>query len=498
MKRILLLLFLVLLLVGVAEARDRDRDSDRGGTICPIPGGNARAYGITDTTGLLGIYDPQNYADTSALKDGLFSTNNLDLQQATAGNQPTTPVVSGYKVWDFDGDDYLQQEEIDDETGMTLLPTAALYDLTDAGAAMQLPSASLATASGSRTHVAVWKDSTPKVIAYGYIGEVDAAESLGLEIIGAVNFTSGWTASTTATINDADTFTTTAAGNCYKADILEVGALYRVVVLFSTTAASVGVGSINDAISASSTVVITSGVTAYFVAAYDNFTIRNSSAGETSVTSITLKKVTNLGTSAAHIYSTVSGVTRGWTYKDATATINTPATLEVYKSDWAMTGDQTHILIVKPDDGQPASASMLVSKSTNVAGNKALIFYILSTGVLRLELSEDGTNAETVVTDSAQFSNGAQTSFKLVAFAVNKTSGSAAIYVNGESKPITSTITSGSAYDSHAGLMVGATGAGSYFFSGQISLYISFSRVLSAGEITAIYNSCVVRKKLAQ
>lgn len=487
---------------------------------CIVPGSMLKDYGIANPSGLLGIFDFANDTNTSSTKNATFSTNALKLYQGTADNQ-STAVNDPYKVEDFDGsNDFLPQEIIDDQTGMTLLPTAATFDLTATGAAMQLPDASLATASGNRRYTAVWKDATPKIIAYGYIGEADAAESLGAELVVSGDAESGgvtgWSSESSSGVTisilspysgtshwrvnsnnvgnnfSAKSFSGLTAGNIYKISCYSklVGGASYSVKIYGTLWTSLKTSETFTNAEYTQTVL-------YFVAttttAYVGF------GGPTNaviyVDDISVTPVTNLGTSAAHIYTTLSGVTRGWTYKDATAAVNSPTALEVYRSDFNLLGNQTHILLVKPDDGQPAAIQYLAGRMSGTSGRYSGALRIATDGKLAFAHSADGSTLLAPATTAAVFTNGAQEKYKLVA-AVHD-SPATAFYVDGL-RVASSGVFSATLFDTPDALMVGARDSitPGLHFSGRIALYIVFNRALSASEIAAIANSCTVQKRL--
>lgn len=197
------------------------------------------------------------------------------------------------------------------------------------------------------------------------------------------------------------------------------------------------------------------------------------------------------------VYTTRALTTTGWNVTNPAT--KTPSTYAVYRSDFNLLGDQTHILLVKPDDGQPAEQDILVSKWSGTVGQYANYLAIDTDGKLHIYVSRDGgaTNKFEQRTNAAVFADGAQNKYILVA-ATYDSSGSVAIYVDGILIP--STITGSfqsSVFDTPAPLMLGARASGTQMlYSGRVGLYIPFARALSAAENAAIANSCTVQKRL--
>lgn len=109
----------------------------------------------------------------------------------------------------------------------------------------------------------------------------------GADILAGWDFTVGWTA-TSATINDSNTFTSTSSGGLYKNIGLIAGKLYKVTIAGSS---SVTVGLRNSAGAGINTIGDGFG-TYYFIAVDASIYVRNSAAGTTDITTITIQEVT--------------------------------------------------------------------------------------------------------------------------------------------------------------------------------------------------------------
>ncbi|MBU2249228.1 MAG: hypothetical protein KKD77_20945, partial [Gammaproteobacteria bacterium] len=200
-----------------------------------------------------------------------------------------------------------------------------------------------------------------------------------------------------------------------------------------------------------------------------------------------VQKVTSFGTTGIKLYNAVSGGAQSLVGNSSLAP-NAITSLEVYKvigSD-NLTGDQTHILVLKPTDGQPATAEMFCSRYKTAGNLRSIAFYLQTDGKLYLVMSTNGSwNNNFVETNAAVFSNGAQTLYKFIAF--SKAAASAAIYVEGAAVAATTGVggVPATLYDVSFPLMLGANEEGGYF-NGQIALYLCFTRALSAAEIQRI------------
>ena len=158
------------------------------------------------------------------------------------------------------------------------------------------------------THLVEIYDSTGKAIT-GVLGVQGTEETLGSELLAGWDFTSGWSLGAGTTINDADTFTTTGSGGVAKSTLLTGGAVYKTGMVFTSTASTVAVGSINPNKTATSWVSILTGVTAYFSASYPDLYLTNRVAGTTDVVTVALQQVLTPSTSGCTIVSAKGGAT---------------------------------------------------------------------------------------------------------------------------------------------------------------------------------------------
>lgn len=116
-----------------------------------------------------------------------------------------------------------------------------------------------------------------------------AEARLGTNLIPTIDFTSGWTPGGGVTINDSDTFTSTDFGGVYKASITP-GLSYRITVTGTTTASSFTIRMADNTNGIVGTIIGTNSGTYNFTAVTNatNIYIRNSSAGETTITALTI------------------------------------------------------------------------------------------------------------------------------------------------------------------------------------------------------------------
>lgn len=461
--------------------------------------------------GLVLAVHPSGSSDQTMV-DSSGHGNHLD-QPVVANQAAIGSAVAGRKAFVFNGTtDYVPQEEIDDETGMTLLPDGPLYILADGSAASQLPGTATDYISTPATHYIVWKDSAGDAIAWGYPRVQDAALSntdIVVDDMSADN-TAQWSKAGSTLTFDTDHYVIGRLGadtspEIYNAGILNpaftTGKLYRMSVdVRDGTASGAGgyltiytVGITPVARKYFTTTADWQTVTFYHLAkansdysgvngddfgAGDNIHLRNFKQEE----------ITNLGTTAAHIFSTPTGATQNWT-GTGSGDVNDPSTLEIYKVLWSnnLTADQSHVIVYEPDDGQPAASQPLFAKDSNAAGTYGIVAYLEDTGKLRIYETEDGTNLESVVTDAAVYADGVQTSFSMDAFVIDKTNGTGAIYHNGSSVASTETVTAGTIFDTYRPFEIGSRNTGSYL-SGKVVIHMIFDgRTLTAAEVQRIY-----------
>ncbi len=449
--------------------------------------------------------DARSYGDTQNWLNLLGQgRGQSSIEQKTGANQPD--LASTYRT--FNGTtDFMQEVEIDDETGVTshqlaTVATGARY------LGVGVDWSPYATESGTRAYRAVWH-STGKV-AWAYIGGADSAEAFGANMYDAgkgvfTATTESWEKSANATLaNDAGRLKVTAAvGNSnawidlkdakdLDADLV-VGTTYKFTFTTETDEGTI-VYKIRD---------VVNGVTAWTKTASYNgspttieaiFTATHATGMEFQLAGVdaadqvwidntTIEPVTAFGTTAVKLYNAKTGGAQtlvGDTGIDA----NAITALEIYKTDLAITGDMTVLMWVKPDDGQPGTAETLMNKSTqsNVDGFR---FSIAATG--KVEFREQ-SNVE--LTDSAVWANGAASAFNQVGFVYDTSGPSVVIYDDGSVAASSTTVgaISSALLDVANAMLVGAFAAPQRFFNGQIGVVMIFNRALSAAEIQNIFN----------
>lgn len=162
------------------------------------------------------------------------------------------------------------------------------------------------TDAGSTPYIAEFEDSAGKK-ATAYLGAVGGGETLGSELSTA--FTSGWLTTANASITDADTFVTTASGyGILKNTIGSSGSIYKCVISGPSNCVPY-MSSVNprSAFLANGTEYLTY-VTSLF--GDTNFYLRNTLAGTSDVTALSLKIMTNVPATGLHLMSTKNGTTR--------------------------------------------------------------------------------------------------------------------------------------------------------------------------------------------
>jgi hypothetical protein len=178
----------------------------------------------------------------------------------------------------------------------------ALYaDLTTANA-FAAPADLSAYQDGN--HILWANDGTNTLMAW-ISATAPGGETLGADIFSGFNFTSGWTKNTgSETIIDANSFSTTAAGGLQK-NVMTVGSLYKLVFARATTATLAD--AYNGATPGTRIVFGTGSGTFYSTAREVTFFLRNSTAGQTDVSTMELYNVTDCAATGALLLSTKGG-----------------------------------------------------------------------------------------------------------------------------------------------------------------------------------------------
>ena len=163
----------------------------------------------------------------------------------------------------------------------------------------------------------VIKDSAGKK-ASAWIKAAGTGETL-TDLIAEWDLTSGWATFAAATINDADTFTTAGPGGVRKDISGAAGASVKLTASYTTTASGVGLMNYGN-----STTYLSSFVTGGYRTLVDatGIYLRNASAGQTDITSMSIEQVLTPSSSGATIVSAKGGATENFAYKDASFTYN--------------------------------------------------------------------------------------------------------------------------------------------------------------------------------
>ena len=166
--------------------------------------------------------------------------------------------------------------------------------------------------------------------AYGYIGAAEGGEALGSELLSGWDFTSGW-GTTNATINDADTYTlTAAAGYIKRAGLLTVNKQYKAVTAWTVSS---GNNKILDGAGGTAYLESPTGGTGYGVAKDAMLLLRGVDNGAVvDVSSLSIKEVTSSDITAVTIYKSTALSTEGWASIQSGFDPNAISTFEVYNT----------------------------------------------------------------------------------------------------------------------------------------------------------------------
>ena len=163
-------------------------------------------------------------------------------------------------------------------------------------------------------------DSTGKKLV-GYIKAAGTGETYN-DVLAGWDFTSGWINHSKATINDANTFTTTSAGGIIKNDVFTELACYRANFTANVSSDSVRLlgYSISLGTGAGSGLSVTQPVVNFYNTTAPSFTsylLRNNDAATTDVTSLKAEQVLTPSATGVTITSTADGSTYNWASKEA-------------------------------------------------------------------------------------------------------------------------------------------------------------------------------------
>ena len=151
----------------------------------------------------------------------------------------------------------------------------------------------------------------------GYIKAAGTGETYN-DVLAGWDFTSGWINYSKATINDADTFTTTSAGGVIKNDVFTELACYRANFTANVSSGSdaklIGY-SVSLGTGSGSGLSETQPVVNFYYTTAPSFTsclLRNNAAATTDVTSLKVEQVLTPSATGVTITSTPDGSTYNW------------------------------------------------------------------------------------------------------------------------------------------------------------------------------------------
>lgn len=217
----------------------------------------------------------------------------------------------------------------------------------------------------------------------------------------------------------------------------------------------------------------TNGTTVYFDSAY-------------------IKPVLSPGTSGASIFNSQDCTTGGSVWQTSGFNPNDVDRIIAYPADLNLTGDQTWIVLLRPDDGQPSSGEAILGKYESTLDERSLLLWQRTDGKLWHYVSYDGDAAQYEATDNAVFSDGTQNSYTMIAV-VYSDNDSITLFNNGSSVPSTlSGALSSSLFDSPTLFSLGtyyANRNAAGHLAGRISAVIVFPTALTADQIKNIWEA---------
>jgi len=172
--------------------------------------------------------------------------------------------------------------------------------------------------------IEIWSGSTLWASAW-VSGTAPGGEDIsGGDLLAGWNLTSGWTAGANCTIDDSNSFTTSAGGwGPTKVIYLTIGALYKLTnVMTANCVPYLGNGVGRVAFENSTTSYRT------FSGSDGNLYLRNTNAGTTDITSMATWRALSPASTGALLLSS-NGGSRGWAYKHASFNPNAAVTLRI-------------------------------------------------------------------------------------------------------------------------------------------------------------------------
>lgn len=188
------------------------------------------------------------------------------------------------------------------------------------------------------------------------------------------------------------------------------------------------------------------------------------------------------------------GVPSNVVYNNGIATFNGTSSIIDYSSGLKFPRTGSVRIRFRINDGIPTITNTLISKYNTVGNNREINLNIVSAdGKLRLNTSSDGTSGagfSATLSTSAILPDGNQTKFSeiIVTYTLG---GQALFYLNGVSVAKDSTAVASSFFNSTAVFTIGARRDASAleFFSGDMELVEIYNTVLTATEVSLLYNN---------
>lgn len=169
---------------------------------------------------------------------------------------------------------------------------------------------------------------------------------------------------------------------------------------------------------------------------------------------------------------------------------DTSTALTITSASWMTpSGSFTVCGWVKPADGQTANNQTIIGRWDTVGNNRSFALEIDSSGKAVFRFSDNGTTPGVTTATTNALANGAASGYTFIA-GVFTASTNIKIYWNGSLDATYSTSIPAAVASVSASLEIGRRGATSTtVLQGQIDSVGFFNRVLTAAEITWLYNS---------
>ncbi len=316
-----------------------------------------------------------------------------------------------------------------------------------------------------------------------WLADTTAETVVGSELASPIDLTTSWLTTGLATINDANTFTTTGAGGVYIADLgLVVGKKYILDITTTTTAATLEIRNDNAGVGSAELIGSDDGAFS-FTALTTGLYFRNTDAGATDIDLISLRISDNDLSTNDHDLAyygsiTKSAVADGSSVMGYSGFSASDYLEQTYDSALDLTSELTYIGWTK---SSTLNTETIIANYETGADDGGAWLYQRTNGAARFSVIDDAGSAVSA-TGLIDRADGQWHLF----IGTLDTAGNIKIYVDGVLEATTSSATVGA---TTTGLRVGLRPDGTSPHSGSIASARVLPSALTAAQIKTIYDS---------